>query len=152
MQNLLKITGKSSFMGKKSSFKGKNRVLGFWAKSSFPRNAKKSLVERCSLKLPHLNITLWFPAEPNCRCESIRNWGYQICPWGSGSTYPEVARSKRWGLFCVPWQCLHSWQEWHRRGLASLEVSIATSWGQRSSHPIEACIFLPQPPFSMVLS
>ena len=32
---------KSSFMGKKSSFKGKNRVLGFWAKSSFPRNAQK---------------------------------------------------------------------------------------------------------------
>ena len=27
--------------GKKSSFKGKNRVLGFWAKSSFPRNAQK---------------------------------------------------------------------------------------------------------------
>ena len=34
---------KSSFMGKKSSFKGKNRVLSFLVKSSFPQNAQKSL-------------------------------------------------------------------------------------------------------------
>ena len=33
----------SSFMGKKSSFKGKNRVLSFLVKSSFPQNAKESL-------------------------------------------------------------------------------------------------------------
>ena len=32
---------KSSFMGKKSSFKGKNRVLSFLVKSSFPQNAQK---------------------------------------------------------------------------------------------------------------
>ena len=32
---------KSSLMGKKSSFKGKNRVLSFLVKSSFPQNAQK---------------------------------------------------------------------------------------------------------------
>ena len=32
---------KSSFMGKKSSFKGKNRVLSFLVKSSFPQIAQK---------------------------------------------------------------------------------------------------------------
>ena len=36
-----KLAEKSSFMGKKSSFKGKNRVLSFLVKSSFPQNAQK---------------------------------------------------------------------------------------------------------------
>ena len=36
-----KNAGKSSFMGKNRVSRGKNRVLAFLAKSSFPRNAQK---------------------------------------------------------------------------------------------------------------
>ena len=40
---------KSSLMGKKSSFKGKNRVLSFLVKSSFPQNAQKKGLSLFSL-------------------------------------------------------------------------------------------------------
>ena len=49
MQNLLKIAGKSSFMGKKIEFQGKESSFKLFGKIEFPSKRTKKPDELCSL-------------------------------------------------------------------------------------------------------
>ena len=68
---------KSSFVVKKSSFKGKNIVLSFLVKSSFPQNAQKSLLLIFHTAFELNKFEKWpHPVKPNTKMHFHVSLGY----------------------------------------------------------------------------